>query len=334
MSDSAAFASLKVKCLVEAGLQSQILLPDNHEFAARIDSYWSNNAKLKPACILQPRSAADVAKAVSALKAAKQPFAVCAGRHTNWAGSNNIVDGITLDLGLLSSIQFSPATGTVEIGPGATWASVYEELARRGRRVAGGRESTVGVGGLLLGGGISYDSARRGFACDNVLAYEVVLADGRIVRADACSEHADLFRVLKGGSNNFGIVTRFTMLTLPGTQIWGGLHMLPCNPTPTPMAADVVARFTANISNDLDSSLIYVISHNSSFGEDVAVMACVNVAAVDDPPAFAQIRRLPSEHSSFKVMELDEILAYSPLERNLWQVLPFIIHLLRFWVLI
>lgn len=87
----------------------------------------------------------------------------------------------------------------------------------------GGRNSTVGVGGLLLAGGISVFPPQYVFAANNVISYEIVAADGTILTASATS-HPKLWRALKGGSNNFGIVTRFTLQTLRLStgKIWGG----------------------------------------------------------------------------------------------------------------
>lgn len=179
--------------LVDAGLQSRILLPTDPDYANRNGSYWCNNAKLKPACIVQPRSASEVAQAIKALAKAHQTFAVRAGGHMNWAGCNNITGGVTIDLGLLNSTQYDPDTQTARLGPGAQWKDVYAELEKHGRTVAGAREAECGVGGFLLGGGNTFYTPRYGFACDNVVAYEVVLADGRIVTADAKGQHSGTF---------------------------------------------------------------------------------------------------------------------------------------------
>ncbi|KAK3334283.1 hypothetical protein B0H65DRAFT_446958 [Neurospora tetraspora] len=117
-------------------------------------------------------------------------------------GSNNIDGGVVIDLGLINNIAYDAATETVDLGPGARWREVYSELQKYGRAVAGGRDGDVGVGGLLLGGGNTYFTARKGFACDNVISYEVILADGRITTADKY-KHADLFRVLKGAGGEY-----------------------------------------------------------------------------------------------------------------------------------
>jgi FAD/FMN-containing dehydrogenase len=175
--------------LVDAGLGSRILLPTDSEYATRIGSYWCNNAKLKPACIVQPQSTAEVSQTIEALARARQVFAVRAGGHMNWAGSNNITGGVTIDLGFLNSTQYDANTQTARLGPGARWKDVYVELEKHGRTVAGAREGECGVGGFLLGGGNTFHTPSHGFACDNVVTYEVVLADGRIVIADAGGEH-------------------------------------------------------------------------------------------------------------------------------------------------
>jgi FAD/FMN-containing dehydrogenase len=94
--------------------------------------------------------------------------------------------------------------------------------------VAGGRERDVAVAGFLLGGGTSLYTCRAGFGCDQVVTFEVVLADGSIVHVNR-DEHADLFKVLKGGGNNFGIVTRFDMQAFPVSPsgIWDAVMRYP-----------------------------------------------------------------------------------------------------------
>lgn len=101
---------------------------------------------------------------------------------------------------------------TIEVGPGMTWYDVYEALAPYGRVAIGGRLKTIGVPGLTLIGGVHYFANKYGYAMDNVLSYDVVLGNGTQVKADS-SRNPDLFWALKGGANNFGIVTKFTLKT-------------------------------------------------------------------------------------------------------------------------
>ena len=327
-------SSVQVQLLIEAGLGPGILMPNDVKYDARIESYWCNSAKLRPACIVQPISAAEVAKAVTALVGACQPFAIRAGGHNNWAGSNNIDDGVTIDLGCFNSTRYHADTQLADLGPGAKWKDVYAELEKHGRTVAGAREAEVGVGGFLLGGGMTFYAASSGFACDNVVEYEVVLADGRIVTADAHGDHAgnfvaqlclalllnakqhlaDLFRVLKGGSNNFGVVTRFTMRTLAVGSVWGGLALRPM--TTLKSGADVVVNFTANIAKDPGSNLQFVIGHQPRFGGDVVITLCNNMAAVDKPAAFQEVLVLDETMNNFSTTTLQQVLTYTSLPTN------------------
>lgn len=155
---------------------------------------------------------------------------------------------------------------TVRFGPGGRWADVYAALAPYDRIIAGGREGQVGVAGLILGGGKTFLTGRRGFACDNVLEFEVVLADGSIVKASR-DEHADLFRALKGGSNNFGIVTSFKMAMVESKEIWGGITIHSKDHLAAAMEA--THDFTANVATYPDENLCVLVSRNPSFEETV-----------------------------------------------------------------
>lgn len=107
-------------------------------------------------------------------------------------------------------VQIDEGNSVVHVQPGAKWGDVYEYVESQGWMVAGGRLSDIGVGGLLLGGGISHYGPRKGWASDNVLTFTVVLASGNIVRASSIS-HPDLYWALKGGGNRYGIVVEFEL---------------------------------------------------------------------------------------------------------------------------
>ncbi|KAK4113194.1 FAD-binding domain-containing protein [Canariomyces notabilis] len=296
--------------LATAGLQGQVLLPGDAEYVARQDSYWSNSVKgLQPAAIVQPRSAQEVSATLRALVATKTKFAIRSGGHTQFAGANNIgADGVTIDLGKLNWTRFHADPGAekaVDIGPGARWRDVYTALqGLEGGRyvVAGGRDGNVGVAGLLLGGGKTYFTAKRGFACDDVVAYEVVLADGRIVTAEAGTETEDLFRALKGGSNNFGIVTNFRMKAFELGDIWGGLTFYP--KTAMDGATRALVAFTDRVQEDVESNLlcfytymgcrVLTLSWQPEFKDVVIAAAFVQVAGVENAPAYNDWQQLPS----------------------------------------
>jgi hypothetical protein len=103
------------------------------------------------------------------------------------------------------------------------WSDVYEYLQKFDLTAAGGRLGPVGVPGLLLAGGINFYGNQVGFGCDTVVNYEIVLANGSIVEANETS-YPDLFWALKGGSSNFGIVTRFDLETIKSRKVWAGAH--------------------------------------------------------------------------------------------------------------
>jgi FAD/FMN-containing dehydrogenase len=107
-------------------------------------------------------------------------FAVRSGGHTVWAGSNNINNGVTVDLGLMNDVTLDKNASVASIGPGARWMNVYGALDPDGWTVPGGRAGSVGVAGFLTGGGNSFFTARKGFACDNVKNFEVVTASGLV----------------------------------------------------------------------------------------------------------------------------------------------------------
>ncbi|KAK3307410.1 uncharacterized protein B0T15DRAFT_492889 [Chaetomium strumarium] len=294
----------QAECLTAGGLQAQVLVPGDADYEARQDSYWSNSAKIRPAAIVRPRSADEVSAAVKALVGAKQPFAVRSGGHTNWAGSNNIEGGVTVDLSLLNGVVYDAASETASIGPGCRWREVYAELHKHGRAVAGGREGNVGVAGLLLGGGNTFFTARRGWACDNVVAYEVVLADGRIINVDKHS-CPDLFRALKGGSNNFGIVTKFTMTAIPCDKVWGGMTFFPKQVIPA--AIEATTSFTDNIVNDPDSNLVVIFTHMPDFKDIVVATLYANMVGIEKPPAYSKWLALPEILNTVKMTSISEM---------------------------
>ncbi|KDN44669.1 hypothetical protein RSAG8_05434, partial [Rhizoctonia solani AG-8 WAC10335] len=136
------------------------------------------------------------------------------------AGGRISLVGI-ISLSKLNKIEVSKDKSSVLIGAGNRWGDVYAKVGEYGITVAGGRISLVGVSGFLLGGGLSFLMHAEGFAADNVLSYEIVLADGEVTTVTEESA-ADLFKALKGGTGNFGIVTSFELRTFPIDNVYAG----------------------------------------------------------------------------------------------------------------
>ncbi|KAI0535674.1 hypothetical protein GGR58DRAFT_515197 [Xylaria digitata] len=287
-------APITCESLRRAGLQ--VLEPVDAKYASRQASYWSNSAKLSPSCIVQPTNAVKVAAALKTLVAAEERFAVRSG-HTQWAGSNNIEQGVTINLVRLSWTRYDAEPETVDTGPSSLWGGVYGELAKYGCAVAGGWEGNVGVAGLILGGGNTFYTARHGFACDNVVEFEVVLADSRIITARGDDDATkDLFWALKGGSSNFGVVTNFRMRTLKCGPIWGGLTHHP-------------RQATVNIHRDLDSSLLCFFAYTVLLQlKDIGIASfCVQTAGVEKPPAYDKWLDLSSIISTCQMTTVPEL---------------------------
>jgi len=161
----------------------------------------------RPAAIARCRNAVDVSSCVKFARQHGIEIAVRGGGH-NAAGLGVRNGALVVDLSEMRSVQVDPHARTARVDGGATWSDVDHATGGFGLATPSGFLSTTGVGGLTLGGGIGYLARRYGLTVDNLLAADVVLADGTLVRADE-TENPDLFWALRGGGGNFGVVTSF-----------------------------------------------------------------------------------------------------------------------------
>jgi FAD/FMN-containing dehydrogenase len=190
----------------------------------------------RPAAIARPADAAEAARVVDVARETGAELAVRSGGHSG-AGHGTSDGGIVLDLAELKALDVDAAGRTAWAGTGLTAGEVGTALAEHGLVVGFGDTASVGIGGLTSGGGIGYLVRKFGLTIDNVLAAELVTADGRLRVVDA--EHEpDLFWAVRGGAGNVGVVTRFQyrLHELPG--IVGGMLILPATP-------DTIAGFIA-----------------------------------------------------------------------------------------
>ncbi|OAL46185.1 FAD binding domain-containing protein [Pyrenochaeta sp. DS3sAY3a] len=280
-------------------LKNRLLFPGQSAYSSRISSYFDiKQQAITPNCIVQPKDAKEVALAVRTLTTAsilKQcKFAIRSGGHTPYAGASNIEDGVTLDLQYVSSVKYDAQNNLVSVGPGARWNDVFSVLEPLGVITTGGRSSTVGVGGLTLGGGISYFSPEHGLICDNVLEFEVVLADGSIVTASK-TKNPDLFTVLKGGNSNFGIVTNFKFGTFDYDGLWGGLVIYPETTIQDQFKA--LINFSNNIDKNPKGSAIVMPVYQSAVGADLILNAYDYAEPVVRPDAYKEFLAIPGNIS-------------------------------------
>lgn len=136
-------------------------------------------------------------------------------------GAAAISNGVQISMARMNATNLVQCNTIAQLGPGLRWGSVYNWISQYNLNVLGGRYDPVGVSGLLLGGGISFYGSQYGWASSMVANFQVVLANGTIIDANS-KLNSDLFWALKGGSSNFGIVTRFDVKTIPFSDIYGG----------------------------------------------------------------------------------------------------------------
>ncbi|KAK5119980.1 hypothetical protein LTR85_007056 [Meristemomyces frigidus] len=247
-------------CASLALLFGSVAYPNSTTYNLEEAGYWSaQQSEVEPYCVYQPSSSTDVAIAILLSRLTECPFAIKSGGHAAFANASNIEGGITINLAKLNVIELSADKTYASIGPGNTWYDVYSDLEDYNLTTIGGRVAAIGVGGLTLGGGISFFSGNYGWACDNVYNYEVVTADGLIIDVNYEGSYSDLYYALRGGGNNFGIVTRFDLYTYSQGLMWGGSRVYYINES-TPIL-NAIVEFSNNAPSDPNAALIVAYAY-------------------------------------------------------------------------
>jgi FAD/FMN-containing dehydrogenase len=205
-------------------LSGQVIGPGDRDYNdAR--SVFLRSVDRRPAAIVRPVDAGEVARVVSLARETGLELAVRGGGHSG-AGHGTSDGGIVLDLSSLASLEIDPGAQIARAGGGLTSGDVTSAAASHGLATAFGDTGSVGIGGLTLGGGLGYLVREHGLTIDQLLGAEVVTADGNVLDVDANS-HPDLFWALRGGGGNFGVVTRFDYRLHPVSLVTGGMLALP-----------------------------------------------------------------------------------------------------------
>ncbi|KAG5649719.1 hypothetical protein H0H81_002373 [Sphagnurus paluster] len=266
--------------------RTSVYYPGDLRYVADIYHWASSSAQLAR-CSVRPGTAADVGIILGIVGSTRTPFAVghhlhatpsfCPNRTPQVKGGGHASNpgfssttGILIAMSRFSEVTYDATSQTAVIGAGLVWDDVYAALAPYNVNVVGGQVSGVGVPGFTLGGGMrgystgySWLTNQHGLTLDTVQAFELVKPNGVVSTITRASD-PDLFFGLKGGMNNFGIVTRFTLQTFPQGQVWGGLinYLSP----QIPAVAAATAAFSASVT---DPKASIISTYNFLLGQPV-----------------------------------------------------------------
>jgi FAD/FMN-containing dehydrogenase len=232
----------------KAHFGGDVLLPDSAEYDG-VRQIWNAMIDRRPALIARAKSPEDVVRAVKFARKHDLIVSVRGGGH-NIAGNAVCDGGLMIDLSLMKHVKVDPSARQAEVEPGCTLADFDAAAQAHGLATPLGINSTTGVAGLTLGGGFGWLSRKYGMTVDNLLAVEMVMADGRQLRASN-TENEDLFWGVRGGGGNFGIVTNFEFkLHSVGPQVLSGLIVFPFDAAKSVLTQ--FARFTETMPDELN----------------------------------------------------------------------------------
>src|SRR5215211_4581381 len=220
---------------LRAAVDGRVITPNDPGYDQARTIFYGGFER-RPAAIVRPADAAQVARVVNLARDGGHELAVRAGGHST-AGHSLTEGGVVLDLSELSAIEVDPEARTAWAQAGLTTGAYTAAVQAHGLVTGFGDTASVGVSGLTLGGGVGYLVRKHGLTIDNLLAAELVTADGQILEIDD-ERHPDLFWAIRGGGGNFGVATRLKFRLHPLDGIVGGMLLLPAT-------AQVIADFMA-----------------------------------------------------------------------------------------
>jgi hypothetical protein len=231
----------------EQGLRGQLVRPedDGYDEARAI---WNGAHDRRPALIVRCAGVADLMRAVDFARSENLLAAVRGGGHS-LPGFSTCDGGVVVDLSAKTAVRVDPARRTAVAEAGCTWADFDHETQAFGLAVTGGLVSSTGIAGFTLGGGIGWLMRKVGLTCDNLLAADVVTADGQLVHTSE-DENPELLWGLRGGGGNFGIATSLEFRLHPiGRCCWPARSSSPAT------APDEVLRFYRDWVRELPDEL-------------------------------------------------------------------------------
>lgn len=265
-------------------LRGDVVVPDDPAYD-HARSVWNGDIDRYPAVVVRCAGVADVIDALRFGREEGLEVAVRGGGH-NVAGFGTSDGGLVLDLSAMKGIAVNPHARTARVQPGVLWGELDHETQAFGLATTGGLVSSTGVAGFTLGGGIGWLMRRHGLAADNLVAADLVTADGEMVRASD-DENPELLWGLRGGGGNFGVVTSFEFRLHPvGPMVYGGAIFHPVE-----RARELLAFYrdwVVNQPDELTTMLTFLAAPPAPFvprelvGTPMVAVACCYVGAEDD----------------------------------------------------
>ncbi|MCL5776129.1 FAD-binding oxidoreductase [Limibaculum sp. FT325] len=283
---------------------------------------WNAMIDRRPTVIARCRGTADVIQAVRFARAQGLPVAIRGGGH-NVAGHGACDTGVMIDLSQMRAVHVDPDRRIAVVEGGATWAEVDRETQAFGLATPGGLISETGVAGLTLSGGFGYLRGRHGLTIDNLVAADVVTADGTLVRASA-DQNPDLLWALKGGGGNFGVVVRFEFALHPvGPEVMfiAPIYAVEDGPGPIRAWRDYVAEHDKDLAMICEFS---TVPEDDGFPRDAwgkKVFALVGIAT--GAPDAAEALARPLRELGPLVTDFSGRMAYTDIQRLFDAQTPF-----------
>ncbi|KAE8355638.1 hypothetical protein BDV28DRAFT_162720 [Aspergillus coremiiformis] len=292
---------------------------------ANVTVWDAKQQETHSACWIQPSSTEDVSTILGVIIDTSCRFAIKGGGHARVPDDSVSAGGVTIDLQKMRTVAVSPDRTTVTLGSGHVLLSLYQGLEKYNLTSVAGRVADVGLGGFVLGGGFSHLSPKYGFAMDNVLEYEVVLPNATVAIVNHAT-HPDLYFALRGGMNNFGIVTHFTMRAIRQGQMLAGSR------TYSTDNRDAIIhqayRLTTEWKNDTSMAFYYSFGYQQVTDDFILAVSQEYSRPVLRPAPFEQLNQIPFESSTVRLgwnsqFSIDSASATPPGGRNLFATVTY-----------
>ena len=269
------------------GLTGTVFRPGDSQYEQLRKGYAAKFAA-HPALVVHPANPQDIQAAVRFASSNQLPLAVRCGGHS-YAGYSTCEGGLVLDMSGFRSMTIAADKSRARLGGGMLCGAVEIETAKAGVATVLGQCPSVGVGGFLLGGGVGPLMSKYGLGCDNILGAELVLADGRQVRASA-HENPDLYWAIRGGGGNFGVVTAFEVALHPVSKVFAGdITLESADPR------EFLRAFREFIPTAPDElTLIALMSKEPNHKPQIAIQACYVGEQGDGERVLAPLRHHPA----------------------------------------